>query len=93
MKAEIKIEENNVVVKSDERSITVTKNKVGNNVIHIKGLTSLVGKEPASKHFLSEDELIKNTLIGMTDVAIVNLALALRLYVEEVLWGGLTDKK
>jgi hypothetical protein len=89
MKAEIRIDEDNVMVKSNKRSITVTKNKVGNNVIHIKGLTSIVGKSPASKHYLSEDDLVKNTILGLTDGGIVDLAVALRIYVEEVLGGNL----
>lgn len=93
MKSEIRIEENNVVVQSSTRSVTVRKNKVGNNVIHIKGLTSIVGKGRASKHFLSEDDLIKNTLLGMTDEGVLDLALALKFYVEEVLWESLIDKK
>lgn len=85
MNLEIKVEENNVVVKNDTRSISVSKNKRGNNVIHIKGLTSLVGKEKGTKHFLSEDELIKNTIIGLSDEGIIALTQALILHSEKVL--------
>lgn len=85
MKARIEISENSVTVKDTSRSVSVTKNRVGNNVIHIKGLTSLVGKQQASAHYLSEDDLIKNTIIGMTDDGIVELASALMFYVSEVL--------
>jgi hypothetical protein len=92
MKVEIKIEENNVAVKNDTRSITVTKNKIGKNLIHIKGLTSLVGTRPASIHFLSEDDLVKNTVLGMTDEGIKSLSLALRLYVEEFLLDNPIEK-
>lgn len=92
MKTKIKIEENNVLVQSSIRSITVKKDEVGDNVIHIKGLTSLVGKKPAAQHFLSEDELIKNTILALTDEGVLTLALAIKFYVGEVLWESLTEK-
>lgn len=85
MKTEIEISEKSVTVKDTSRSVSVTKNRVGNNVIHIKGLTSLVGKQQASAHYLSEDDLIKHTILGMTDDGIIELSLALNYYVIEVL--------
>ena len=85
MKTEIEISEKSVTVKDTSRSVSVTKNRVGNNVIHIKGLTSLVGKQQASAHYLSEDDLIKHTILGMTDDGILELSLALNYYVIEVL--------
>lgn len=85
MKTKIEVSENSVTVKDTSRSVSVTKNRVGNNVIHIKGLTSLVGKEQASIHYLSEDDLIKHTILGMTDDGIVELASALMFYISEVL--------
>ena len=85
MKTEIEISEKSVTIKDTSRSVSVTKNRVGNNVIHIKGLTSLVGKQQASAHYLSEDDLIKHTILGMTDDGIIELSLALNYYVIEVL--------
>lgn len=82
---EVVVSENQVVVKSTDRVVGVTKNKKGINVLHFKAPTSKVGKEPAVKSFLSEDELIKNSLIGLSDEAIIDLTFALAHYVEEVL--------
>ena len=82
---EVIVSDNNVLVKSSERSVAVVKNSKGVNVIHIKGLTHLVGKEPAVKSFLTENELVKNSIMGLSDEAILDLTFALNQYVEEVL--------
>lgn len=82
---EVIVSENQVVVKSTERVVGVTKNKKGINVLHVKGLTSLVGSEPAVKSFVSEDGLVKNSIMGLSDEAIIDLTFALSQYVEEVL--------
>jgi len=82
---EVIVSGNQVVVKSTERVVGVTKNKKGVNVLHIKGLTSLVGSEPAVKSFASEDGLVKNSILGLSDEAIIDLTFALSQYVEEVL--------
>lgn len=82
---EVIVSGNQVVVKSTERVVGVTKNKKGVNVLHIKGLTSLVGSEPAVKSFVSEDGLVKNSIMGLSDEAIIDLTFALSQYVEEVL--------
>jgi len=82
---EVIVSDNNVVVKSAERVVAVTKNSKGVNVIHTKGLTHLVGKESAVKSFLSENDLVKNSIMGLSDEAILDLTFALNQYVEEVL--------
>lgn len=82
---EVIVSKNNVVVKSAERVVAVTKNSKGVNVIYTKGLTHLVGKEPAVKSFLSENDLVKNSIMGLSDEAILDLTFALNQYVEEVL--------
>lgn len=82
---EVIVSENQVIVKSTDRFVGITKNKKGINVLHVKGLTSLVGSEPAVKSFLSEEGLIKNSLMGFSDEAILDLYLALNQYIEEVL--------
>jgi len=82
---EVIVSENQVVVKSTERVVGVTKIKKGVNVLHVKGLTSLVGSEPAVKSFVSEDGLVKNSIMGLSDEAIIDLTFALSQYVEEVL--------
>lgn len=82
---EVIVSENQVVVKSTERVVGVTKNKKGINVLHVKGLTSLVGSEPAVKSFVSEDGLVKNSIMGLSDEAIIDLTFALSQYVKEVL--------
>lgn len=84
-KKEVVVLENKVVVKSTDRVVGITRNKKGNNVLHIKGLTSLVGSEPAVESFISEDGLIKNSIIGLSDEAVLDLTFALAYYVEEVL--------
>jgi hypothetical protein len=82
---EVVVSENQVVVKSTDRVVGVTKNKKGINVLHFKAPTSKVGVEPAVKSFLSEDGLIKNSIIGLSDEAVLDLAFALNQYVQEVL--------
>jgi hypothetical protein len=82
---EVVVSENQVVVKSTQRVVGITKNKKGVNVLHVKGLTSLVGSEPAVKSFVSEDGLIKNSIMGLSDEAVLDLTFALAHYVEEVL--------
>ena len=85
MKTKIEVSKKAVLSKNSTKSITVVQNKLGINVVHFKSPTSLVGKDIATEHYLSEDELIKHTLIGMSDDAIVQLSNALTLYITEVL--------
>lgn len=82
---EVIVSDNNVLVKSSERSVAVVKKSKGVNVIHVKGLTHLVGKQPAVKSFLTENELVKNSIMGLSDEAILDLTFALNQYVGEVL--------
>jgi hypothetical protein len=82
---EVIVTENKVVSKSTDRVVEITKNKKGINVLHFKAPTSKVGKEPAVKSYLSEDELIKNSLIGISDEAVLDLTFALNQYAKEVL--------
>ena len=82
---EVVVTENQVVVKSTDRVVGITKNRKGNNVLHFKAPTSKVGTEQGVKHFLSEDGLIKNSMLGLSDEAIIDLTFALSHYVEEVL--------
>jgi hypothetical protein len=82
---EVVVTENKVVVKSTDRVVGITRNKKGNNVLHFKAPTSKVGKEQGVKHFLSEDELIKHSMLGLSDEAVLDLAFALNQYVQEVL--------
>lgn len=79
------VSENQVVVKSTQRVVGITKTKKGNNLLHFKAPTSKVGTEQGVKHFLSEDGLIKNSMLGLSDEAIIDLTFALAHYVEEVL--------
>ncbi len=82
---EVVVSENQVVVKSTDRVVGITKNKKGNNILHFKAPTSKVGTEQGVKHFLSEDGLIKNSMLGLSDEAVLDLTFALGHYVEEVL--------
>jgi hypothetical protein len=82
---EVVVSENQVVVKSTDRVVGITKNKKGNNLLHFKAPTSKVGTEQGVKHFLSEDGLVKNSMLGLSDEAIIDLTFALAHYVEEVL--------
>jgi hypothetical protein len=82
---EVVVTENKVVVKSTDRVVGITRNKKGNNVLHFKAPTSKVGKEEGVKHFLSEDGLIKNSMLGLSDEAVLDLAFTLNQYVREVL--------
>lgn len=84
-KIEIVVSENQVLAKSTDRVVGITKNSKGINVLHFKAPTSKVGKESAVKSYLSENELIKNSLIGLSDEAILDLYVSLSCYVEEVL--------
>jgi hypothetical protein len=90
-KVEIVVSDNQVVAKSTERVIGITKNSKGINVVHFKTPTSIVGKELGVKSYLSEDELIKNSVIGLSDEAILDLHISLSCYVEEIL--GVTTEK
>lgn len=83
--SEIKIGLNGVSLKSETRSVGVKRSKKGGNLIHIKSLTANVGKESGVKSFLSEDDLIKNSLISLSDEAILEVTLSLMIYVTEVL--------
>lgn len=87
---EVVVSQNEVEVKSNVRVMTITKHKKGSNLIHIKGLTSLVGVESGVRSFISEDGLVKNSQMCMSDEAILDLYVALSHYAEEVL--GLTSK-
>ena len=82
---EVVVTENQVVVKSTDRVVGITKNRKDNNVLYFKAPTSKVGKEQGVKHFLSEDGLIKNSMLGLSDEAVLDLTSALNQYVEEVL--------
>lgn len=83
--SEIKIGLNGVSLKSETRSVGVKKNKKGSNILHIKSLTANVGKEAGVKSFLSEDDLIKNSIMSLSDEAIIEVTLSLMLYLTEVL--------
>lgn len=85
MSKKIKVEEKEVGVKSEKRSIVVKNNREGHNLVIIKSLTADFGKENAVKFFLSEDDLIKNTIIPFSDDAIIDLTQALLLYSQKVL--------
>lgn len=82
---EVVISENNVVVKSTDRVVGITSNGKGGNLVHFKAPTSKVGTEQGVEHFLSEDGLVKNSMLGLSDDAILDLAFALNQYVSEVL--------
>lgn len=82
---EVVVSENQVVVMSTDRVVGLSKNKKGSNVLHFKAPTSKVGKEPAVKSFLSEDGLVKNSIIGLSDEAILDLHFAINQYVQDVL--------
>lgn len=82
---EVVVSENQVVVKSTDRVVGITQTKKGNNLLHFKAPTSKVGTDKGVKHFLSEDGLIKNSMLGLSDEAIIDLTFALAHYVEEVL--------
>lgn len=88
--SEITIGLNKVSLKSETRSVGVKKNKKGGNLIHIKSLTANVGKEAGVKSFLSEDDLIKNSMLLLSDEAIVEVTLSLLMYVTEVLGAEIT---
>lgn len=83
--SEITIGLNGVSLKSETRSVGVKKNKKGSNILHIKSLTANVGKESGVKSFLSEDDLIKNSIMSLSDEAILEVTLSLMMYVTEVL--------
>ena len=82
---EVIVLENQVLVKSTDRVVGIIKNKKGINVLHFKAPTSKVGKEPAVKSYLSEDELIKNSLVGISDEAVLDLTFALNQYAKKIL--------
>lgn len=84
-KAEVIVTESKVMSKSTERVVCISKNSRGINVLHFKTPTSTVGKGSPVKSYLSEDELIKNSLIGLSDEAILDLHISLLVYVKEVL--------
>lgn len=88
---EVVVSENQVVVKSTDRVVNITKNRKGNNLLHFKAPTSKVGTGKGVKHFLSEDGLIKNSMLGISDEAILDLTLALTQYVQEVLGVSLLE--
>lgn len=89
---EIVVSENQVVSKSTDRVVSITKNRKNNNILHFKSPTSKVGKEQGVRHFLSEDELIKNSIIGLSDEAVLDLTFALAHYVEEVLGVSILER-
>lgn len=87
---EITVDNGAVTLKAEARSIGVRKNKQGSNVIHIKSLTANVGKEAGVKSFLSEDDLVKNTLMALSDDAIIELTISLMTYASDVLEAELS---
>jgi hypothetical protein len=63
------------------KEIIISKNNRGNNIIHFKSLTEDVGKEPGIRHYLSNDEKVKNSIIGLTDDSIIHLYSVLENYI------------
>ena len=74
-------EEDNTIPRKE---ITIVKNDKGNNIIHFKSPTQYVGKEPGTRHYLSDDEKVKNTLIGLTDDSIKYLYAMLGEYITKI---------
>ena len=74
---EIEETDTSVTVNSEKRSIKVSKTLDGANLIHIRSLTENVGKGSAVKHYLSDEDKVKNTLLALTDNALKELTIAL----------------
>lgn len=74
---EIEESETSVTVTSEKRSTRVSKRLDGANVIHIRSFTENVGKGSAVKHYLSDGDEVKNTLLALTDDALKELTIAL----------------
>jgi hypothetical protein len=74
-----------VTLVGKNRDIIVIKNDKGNNIVHIKSLTKSVGKESAVKHFLSDDEEIKNSILSLSDEALLELLQTLTVYKDKVI--------
>lgn len=85
MSKKIKVEEKEVGVKSEKRSIVIKRNLEGQNLVVIKSLTADFGKENGIRFFLSEDDLVKNTIVPFSDDAIIDLTQALLIYSQKVL--------
>lgn len=77
--------DNGVTLVGKNRDIIVVKNDKGNNVVHIKSLTKNVGKEAGVKHFLSEDEEVKNSILSLSDEALLELLQTLTVYKDKVI--------
>jgi len=74
-------EEDNTIPRKE---IIIVKNDKGNNIIHFKSPTQYVGKEPGIEHYLSDDEKVKNSLIGLTDDSIRYLYAMLGEYITKI---------
>lgn len=83
--AKLVVSENEILTKLEDRGLVVIRKQEGVNIIHFKALTLKVGKKPAVQSYLSEDELIKNSVINLSDEGLLALHISLRHYVEEVL--------
>jgi hypothetical protein len=90
---EMMITEKSVLLGGYHRGISVTKKEENHNVLHIKSLTSEVGKGAGVTSFLSADEEIKNSLLGLSDDALLDVAFALANYAEEVLGVSVLKEK
>ena len=77
--------DNGVTLVGKNRDIIVIKNDKGNNIVHIKSLTKNVGKEAGVKHFLSDDEEIKNSILSLSDEALLELLQTLIVYKDKVI--------
>lgn len=90
---EMMITEKSVLLGGYHRGISVTKKDENHNILHIKSLTADVGKGAGITSFLSDDEEIKNSLIGLSDDALLDVAFALANYAEEVLGVSVLKEK
>lgn len=75
---------NGTTLKFKNRRFAIFKD-IGNesvNRIHIKALTSEVGKEPGIQTILSSDEKIKETLLNLSEVALFELYISLHKHFE-----------
>jgi len=77
--------DNGVTLVGKDRDIIVIKNDKGNNIVHIKSLTKNVGKEAGVKHFLSDDEEVKNSILSLSDEALLELLQTLTVYKDKVI--------
>lgn len=84
MAREINITEhtNGVIVKSDNKRISVVKAKEGVHIIEFKSLTIDTGEALGSISKLSKNKKLKFTALGLTDEGLLDLYVALREYVK-----------